>query len=232
MSIQCKRLLSLLLAVLLVMGLPFSAMAASIDDTSPVTEPETTEPETTPDVTEPVTTEPGATEPTSAETEPLETEPESTEPEETESVNTLSAEHQRILDELPQAIKGDDPEHPYPYGVPVDNLFPEEVQRRAMMRANMAAIPEEMYDNAILRALEYTGFDVQWLKDKAAEMVEHKIYPKVPGADGKMVDDKSKPFTIVMKPQTFMGIKKAVIMEFFTDKKQKAKTFLDEVADL
>lgn len=117
LSIQCKRLLSLLLAVLLVMGLPFSAMAASIDDTSPVTEPETTEPETTPDVTEPVTTEPEATEPTSAETEPLETEPESTEPEETESVNTLSAEHQRILDELPQAIKGDDPEHPYPYPI-------------------------------------------------------------------------------------------------------------------
>lgn len=175
MSIQCKRLLSLLLAVLLVMGLPFSAMAASIDDTSPVTEPETTEPETTPDVTEPVTTEPGATEPTSAETEPLETEPESTEPEETESVNTLSAEHQRILDELPQAIKGDDPEHPYPYGVPVDNLFPEEVQRRAMMRANMAAIPEEMYDNAILRALEYTGFDVQWLKDNGYLYVRQYI---------------------------------------------------------
>ena len=119
MSIQCKRLLSLLLAVLLVMGLPFSAMAASIDDTSPVTEPETTEPETTPDVTEPVTTEPEATEPTSAETEPLETEPESTEPEETESVNTLSAEHQLISDALPKAVIGDDPEHPYPYGVPV-----------------------------------------------------------------------------------------------------------------
>lgn len=175
MSIQCKRLLSLLLAVLLVMGLPFSAMAASIDDTSPVTEPETTEPETTPDVTEPVTTESEATEPNSDATEPLETEPESTEPEETESVNTLSAEHQLISDALPKAVIGDDPEHPYPYGLPVDNFFPEEIMLFAMTRASMEAIPEEMYDNAILRALEYTGFDVQWLKDNGYLYVRQYI---------------------------------------------------------
>ena len=170
MSIQCKRLLSLLLAVLLVMGLPFSAMAATTDGSSTETEPETTEPETTPVTTDPVTTEPDATEPTSEATDPTETEPDSTEPEETESVNTLSAEHQRILNELPQAYMGDDPEHPYPYGVPVDNLFPEEIMLFAMARASMEAIPDEMYDNAILRALEYTGFDVQWLKDNGYQI--------------------------------------------------------------
>lgn len=148
MSIQCKRLLSLLLAVLLVMGLPFSAMAATTDGSSTETEPETTEPETTPVTTDPVNTE-----------------PDSTEPEETESVNTLSAEHQLILDSLPQAYISDDPDNPYPYGLPVDNLFPAEDPYGIMLLADMDAIPDEMYDNAILRALEYTGFDVQWLKD-------------------------------------------------------------------
>ena len=173
-----KRGISLLLVLVLMLGMIPSVSAAEIDTesstepaetTAPVPEetlaaetspPEATQPEET---SPPETTEPEPTAP--AETAPEETEPPETQPEETEAVNTLSAEHQRILDALPQAFMGDDPAHPYPYGLPVDNLFPEEIQRRAMMRASMSAIPSEMYDNSILRALEYTGYDVQWLKD-------------------------------------------------------------------
>ena len=184
-----KRGISLLLVLVLILGMIPCVSATEIDTqpstepaetTTPVPEetlaaetspPETTQPEETsqPETTQPEetlppeTTEPETTAP--AETAPEETEPPETQPEETEAVKTLSAEHQRILDALPQAFMGDDPAHPYPYGLPVDNLFPEEIQRRAMMRASMSAIPSEMYDNSILRALEYTGYDVQWLKD-------------------------------------------------------------------
>lgn len=73
---------------------------------------------------------------------------------------------------------------------------------------------------------------IQWLKDKANETVKHKVYPKVLGADGKMVEDKSQPYSIVEKPQSFLGIKKAIIAEFFTDKSKKKKSFLDEIASL
>ena len=182
MSIQIKRLMSLLLAVIMLFSIPMTAFAASIEDGNTETEPDSTEPETVPESTDPENTE--STESTES-VEPTEStestectdntesteSTESTEPSEpeetevTEPAETLSPEHQRILDELPEAIKGDDPDHPYPYGLPVDNLFPEEVMVFAMARANMEAIPDEMYDNAILRALEYTGFDVQWLKD-------------------------------------------------------------------
>ena len=72
---------------------------------------------------------------------------------------------------------------------------------------------------------------VQWLKDKAAEMVEHKVYPQIVNAEGKKVDDVSKEPTIVMKPMSFIGIKKAVMDEFFKTKK-KEKTFLEEIAEL
>ena len=184
-----KRGISLLLVLVLMLGMIPSVSAAEIDTeastepaetTAPVPEetlaaetstPETKQPEETspPETTQPEETSPPETtepEPTvPAETAPAETVPAKTEPEETAAVNALSAEHQRILDALPQAFRGDDPAQPYPYGVPVDNLFPEEMQRRAMMRASMSDIPDEMYDNSILRALEYTGYDVQWLKD-------------------------------------------------------------------
>jgi len=180
LSIQIKRLMSLLLAVLMLFSIPMTAFAASIEDGSTETEPDSTEPETVPESTDPENTE--STESTES-VEPTESteSTESTEPSEpeetevTEPAETLSPEHQRILDELPEAIKGDDPDHPYPYGLPVDNLFPEEVALFAMARASMEAIPDEMYDNAILRALEYTGFDVQWLKDNGYLYVRQYI---------------------------------------------------------
>ena len=43
---------------------------------------------------------------------------------------------------------------------------------------------------------------VDWLKAKAKETVTRKVYPKVLGADGKMVDDKSQPCQYVEKPQS------------------------------
>lgn len=84
--------------------------------------------------------------------------------------------------ELPEPIKGVDPldpDNPYPYGVPVDNFYPgwvlEEDPYAVAPMADMSKIPEEMYDNAILRALEYTGYDVQWLKDKGYLYVSNYI---------------------------------------------------------
>ena len=84
--------------------------------------------------------------------------------------------------ELPEPIKGVDPldpDNPYPYGVPVDNFYPgwvlEDDPYAVAPMADMSRIPEEMYDNAILRALEYTGYDVQWLKDKGYLYVSNYI---------------------------------------------------------
>ena len=87
-----------------------------------------------------------------------------------------------LVAELPEAIKGYDPldpDNPYPYGVPVDNFYPgwvlEDDPYAVTPMADMSKIPEEMYDNAILRALEYTGYDVQWLKDKGYLYVSNYI---------------------------------------------------------
>lgn len=85
----------------------------------------------------------------------------------------LPEEWQRISDSLPQPIAGydpNDPDNPYPYGVPVDTFYPEEVlaadpYAASLMALDQSYIPDEMQDNAILRALEYTGYDVQYLKD-------------------------------------------------------------------
>lgn len=116
-----KRLFSLLLAVIVVLGLPFTAMAA-------------------------------------------------TEPDSSEAAGDLPLEWQIISDNLPDPIPGydpHDPDNPYPYGVPVDTFYPiEEIDPYAVAPAalDQSYIPEEMRDNAILRALEYTGYDVQYLK--------------------------------------------------------------------
>jgi hypothetical protein len=75
------------------------------------------------------------------------------------------------------------PEIKYPYGEPQDNFYPSslfEADPYALMPlADMSAIPDNMYDNSILRALAYTGYDVQWLKDNGflyvAEYVSSNI---------------------------------------------------------
>lgn len=79
--------------------------------------------------------------------------------------------------DLPEPIEGydpNDPDNPYPYGVPVTDVVPEDILERinngmqgiSLMAAdNQGNIPDEMWDNTILRALEYTGYDVQKQKD-------------------------------------------------------------------
>ena len=86
----------------------------------------------------------------------------------------LSLLHAQLSEALPEPIEGTDPldpENPYPYGIPVDNFYPEELLApnpyaiSTMAAAGQGSIPDEMWDNSALRALQYTGYDVQWLKN-------------------------------------------------------------------
>lgn len=195
-----KRLFSLLLAVVLVLGLPSQAMAATSVGSSETTATQPT------DVTEPVSTEASdptepvepeettspieATEETTAPTEAPEETTTPTEPqEETEPKEDVDAtqptepteptdppvpegEEETGLIIRPDPIVAEnpyDPDWPYPYGLPVDNDFPDDLLEvdpyGIALMADMSLIPDEMYDNSILRALEYTGYDVQKMKD-------------------------------------------------------------------
>ena len=198
-----KRLFSLLLAVVLVLGLPSQAMAATnvggsettatqpTDATEPVstdasdpTEPVEPEETTTPiEATEETTAPTEAPEETTIPTEPQEeTKPEAdvdvtdptqtTEPTEPTDPPGPEGEEETGLIIRPDPIVAEnpyDPEWPYPYGLPVDNDFPDDLLEvdpyGIALMADMSLIPDEMYDNSILRALEYTGYDVQKMKD-------------------------------------------------------------------
>ena len=184
-----KRLFSLLLAVVLVLGLPSQAMAATIVGSSEtaVTQPtDATEPVSTEasDPTEPVepeeTTVPTeAPEETTTPTEPqAEAEPEdsadTTDPTDPTEPTDPPAEDEEETGLIitPDPIVAEnpyDPDWPYPYGLPVDNDFPDDLLEvdpyGIALLADMSLIPDEMYDNSILRALEYTGYDVQKMKD-------------------------------------------------------------------
>lgn len=188
-----KRLFSLLLAVVLVLGLPSQAMAATnvgssetvatqpTDATQPVstdasdpTEPaepeETTVPTEAPEETTTPTesqeeTEPEADVDVTDPTQPTDpTEPTDPPAPEDEEETGLIIRPDPIVAENPY-----DPEWPYPYGLPVDNDFPDDLldvdPYGIALMADMSLIPDEMYDNSILRALEYTGYDVQKMKD-------------------------------------------------------------------
>ena len=203
-----KRLFSLLLAVVLVLGLPSQAMAATnvgssettatqpTDATEPVSTEasDPTEPAETLEATEPAATEETESEPTDTPTTPDVTEPEATETptEPTEPTEPLTPEEQDMIRwaeleaQLPDPIEEYFPFAPeikYPYGEPQDNFYPSslfEADPYALMPlADMSAIPDNMYDNSILRALAYTGYDVQWLKDNGflyvAEYVSSNI---------------------------------------------------------
>ncbi len=79
--------------------------------------------------------------------------------------------------DLPAPIEGYDPldpDNPYPYGIPMTDVVPEDILERinngmygiSLMAADTQGnIPDEMWDNTILRALEYTGYDLQKQKD-------------------------------------------------------------------
>lgn len=188
-----KRLFSLLLAVVLVLGLPSQAMAATNvggSETTATQPTDATEPVSTgaSDPTEPVepeeTTVPTEVpEETTAPTEPQEeTEPEEdvdvtdptqpTEPTKPTDPPAPEDEEETGLIIRPDPIVAEnpyDPDWPYPYGLPVDNDFPDDLLEvdpyGIALMADMSLIPDEMYDNSILRALEYTGYDVQKMKD-------------------------------------------------------------------
>lgn len=159
----------MLMVFVLLLGLMPSAYAATNEGTQPATEPTATE----------------------------ETAPESAEvPTDAPSVNEEDLIRWAELEaQLPDPIEEYFPfasEIKYPYGEPQDNFYPSsllEADSSPMLfavnpyavapAADMTAIPDEMYDNSILRALEYTGYDVQWLKDNGflyvAEYVSSNI---------------------------------------------------------
>lgn len=72
---------------------------------------------------------------------------------------------------------------------------------------------------------------VEWLKAVRAEKKIVKVYPKVPNAQGKLVEDKSAEPRTVEKEMDFLTIKRRLMAEFFQvgGKKKKAPTFLDEI---
>ena len=225
MKTKTKRLLSLLLAFVLVLGLIPSVYAATDDSTQPTTELEVTE------VTEPkssVETQTDMTGPTEILAPPIEdesvteeteaTDVEETEPSEDDGMSLEEWDELRFAAlscELPEPIEEYfpyDPSVQYPYGIPVENYYPSEVLGEnpfgvAMFAADdyaiataadMSAIPENMYDNAILRALEYTGYDVQWLKDNGylyvAQYVSSNILNTAPDVLSDIGYDDYSPF--------------------------------------
>ena len=230
MKTKCKRLLSLLLVFVLVLGLMPSVYAATDEGTQPTTEPAVTEattepvgeteptasdPTEAPDVTEPSqsTEATDATEVPTEETEATDSSEESdedwTQPPEDDGMS-LEEWDQLRFDELSSLLPDPieeyfpyDPSIQYPYGIPVENYYPSEVLGEnpfgvAMFAADdygiatvadMSAIPENMYDNAILRALEYTGYDVQWLKDNGYLYVAQYVSSNINNTNPDVLSD-------------------------------------------
>lgn len=100
--------------------------------------------------------------------------------------------------DLPAPIRGydpSDPDNPYPYGLPVTDYIPEELQSvldngiRTRSATNQGSIPDEMWDNTILRALEYTGYDVQRQKSKGQLYKNGYIGKKLKTNDPSVLSD-------------------------------------------
>jgi len=98
--------------------------------------------------------------------------------------------------DLPAPMEGYDPldpDNPYPYGLPVTEYIPEE--EREMLESGIAlfasqgSIPDEMWDSTILRALEYTGYDVQRQKDKGQLYVYEYIASRLKDNDPQVLSD-------------------------------------------
>lgn len=89
--------------------------------------------------------------------------------------------------DLPAPIEGYsplDPDNPYPYGLPMTDVVPEDILERInngmegiKLKAarSQGSIPDHMWDNTILRALEYTGYDLQKQKDKG-QLYEYRYF--------------------------------------------------------
>lgn len=98
--------------------------------------------------------------------------------------------------DLPAPIEGYDPldpDNPYPYGLPVTEYIPEEEQEMLesgiALFASQGSIPDEMWDNTILRALEYTGYDVQRQKDKGQLYVYEYIASRLKTNDPQVLSN-------------------------------------------
>lgn len=103
--------------------------------------------------------------------------------------------------DLPAPIEGYDPldpDNPYPYGLPVTEYIPEDELARLnggastfalRAAAGQGSIPDEMWDNTILRALEYTGYDVQRQKDKGQLYVYEYIASRLKDNDPAVLSD-------------------------------------------
>lgn len=102
--------------------------------------------------------------------------------------------------DLPAPIQGYDPldpDNPYPYGLPVTEYIPED--ELALLNshstfalrsaANQGSIPDNMWDNTILRALEYTGYDVQKQKDNGQLYVYEYIASRLKNNDPDVLSD-------------------------------------------
>ena len=227
MRTKSKRLLSLLLVFVLVLGLMPSVYAATDDGTQPTTGPAVTEATTVPagetDPTEAETTAgseatEAPTDATEAPTEETEAPTETPEDESDEDWTQPPEDDGMSLEEWDQLRFDDlssmlpepyeeyfpyDPSIQYPYGVPVENYYPSEVLGEnpfgaAMFAADdygiatvadMSAIPENMYDNAILRALEYSGYDVQWLKDNGYLYVAQYVSSNINNSNPDVLSD-------------------------------------------
>ncbi len=96
---------------------------------------------------------------------------------------------------LPDPIPGYDPldpSNPYPYGEPVDNFFPPEFDlddSDGIMPIAQGSIPASMWDNSILRALAYTGFNVQKLKDNDWLYKYEYISTNLPSHDSSILSN-------------------------------------------
>ena len=103
--------------------------------------------------------------------------------------------------DLPAPIEGYDPldpDNPYPYGLPVTEYIPEDELARLnggvstfalRAAAGQGSIPDEMWDNTILRALEYTGYDVQRQKDNGQLYVYEYIASRLKTNDPQVLSD-------------------------------------------
>ncbi len=187
MQANIKRFLSMLMVFVLILGLIPSAAAATDDGTKEIA-PAVTE-ETTPTETTPIET----TSPTDP-TEPTEA------PEDTEDVWEPTPEDlerwAELASQLPSTIQEEFPYAEgiqYPYGEPQENYYPgyllEPDPYGISLLADMSLIPDEMYDNAILRALEYTGYDVQWLKDNGFLYVAQYVSANINNTRPEILSD-------------------------------------------
>lgn len=80
---------------------------------------------------------------------------------------------------------------------------------------------------------------IKWLKEEAKKQMPYKVYPriKVTDASGKTVSkaDKSKPYTVEMRPITYIQIKQDFVRKFMPElipHKDKKPSFYEIIENL